>query len=1132
MRLGYLAATSLDHYCEALEARFRPPPSEALAKFTTNRYSVEDCRSRRSITEYLATLEAAAKACGLGPTSNDTQKFGLVIQAWMHLDLPLRETVDEPAQNTTLEQFAGTLLRKQHNWFDRFPPRGSYPRQPERSYHQPDRLYHQPDQRPTFQHRMQPPYQPPEHPSSYQQSRLTQFPYTQTAYSRQGTFSTQLPPFQFTQRPVQPLPTTAPNNWNAQRPGTAPNYPAGTPYQHRPLQYPSKVDSGQLNPSQNQGPRQPLAITAPPTGSSPQGQNTYGSFQRDNRPLGNFGQPPQRAYAANPSYQFEGPHPHEPSLDGSQPTPGSDQSDSIGYWVDRPSGEESQYNNPEEFHDELGQHEGPYDGMDPPDTTAYFVQTSSLESRPQVACKATAHSNSTVPQAPRNYSTTPAPLIHECRSCQLLFPSRTKLFKHLEIHRSHADDPPVSAQATSVTTEDATDLPEKVSSAPPLGIGTGMGYRGYTYAIAPIQLSRSAKAESCCLDTGCSASLIDREFLKKQDPSASIRTMATPLRINGISGNQHTTSEYVVATLRILGQDEYGPAEALITRELHIVDKLEANMLIGTDIMLPEKMDILLSRKILQIGTCNVDVPVQIRVRPGYQQHLHPVHAKATTVIPPYSIAMIPIHSLSAITATTQDFLFEPRELDHASLFSHVLNSSTEGILVKNSTSTPIKIPRNTRLGHLQELGVEQGLSASAFLATEHNLATLAERPPRQKRIGWFTRTVTMLAAAYSLQAPSSSQFEGTQSSEFQLSSGPSIPETVLPNGVTIYGTQESEPVHKLTQVVSEFPKLWEDTGTFVNIPEDEWMRIPLLSDWESRIPAKGARVYPLGTEDRKEVDKTFDELHKLRRMSWSKTATPFAFPVFVVWRTLPSGKRKGRVVVDLRPLNHMALLDAYPLPLQSDIMALAHSCPYITVLDCASFFYQWRVHPSDRHKLTVVSHRGQEHFNVCVMGFKHSPAYVQHQINILLHKYPWAKAYIDDVVIASKMLEEHIQHLRTLFQLFSKMNISINPSKAFIGYLSIRILGQHVDSLGLSTDAEKLEAIAKLQFPKTLKQLEIYLGLTGYLRQYVPFYAAVSGPLQDRKNLLLRKGPTAGPQCRNFSLQTPLLNPTAAECM
>src|SRR5438045_9580392 len=159
MRLGYLAATSLDHYCEALEARFRPPPSEALAKFTTTRYSVEDCRSRRSITEYLATLEAAAKACGLGPTSTDTQKFGLVIQAWMHLDLPLRETVDEPAPSTTLEQFAGTLLRKQNNWFDRFPPRGSCLHQPERPFYQSDHPFYQPecpDSQRTYQPRESP----------------------------------------------------------------------------------------------------------------------------------------------------------------------------------------------------------------------------------------------------------------------------------------------------------------------------------------------------------------------------------------------------------------------------------------------------------------------------------------------------------------------------------------------------------------------------------------------------------------------------------------------------------------------------------------------------------------------------------------------------------------------------------------------------------------------------------------------------------------------------------------------------------------------------------------------------------------------------------------------------------------
>ena len=49
----------------------------------------------------------------------------------------------------------------------------------------------------------------------------------------------------------------------------------------------------------------------------------------------------------------------------------------------------------------------------------------------------------------------------------------------------------------------------------------------------------------------------------------------------------------------------------------------------------------------------------------------------------------------------------------------------------------------------------------------------------------------------------------------------------------------------------------------------------------------------------------------------------------------------------------------------------------YITVVDAASFFYYWRVHLEDRYKLLVVSHRGQETFNVAVMGYKNSPAYV-----------------------------------------------------------------------------------------------------------------------------------------------------------
>ena len=59
-------------------------------------------------------------------------------------------------------------------------------------------------------------------------------------------------------------------------------------------------------------------------------------------------------------------------------------------------------------------------------------------------------------------------------------------------------------------------------------------------------------------------------------------------------------------------------------------------------------------------------------------------------------------------------------------------------------------------------------------------------------------------------------------------------------------------------------------------------------------------------------------------------------------------------------------------------------------------------------------------------------------------------------------------------------MRIHLKPTKAFLGYPNIQLLGQHVDVLGLTTAQSKIEAITKLEFPKTLHDLEAYLELTG----------------------------------------------------
>ena len=92
-------------------------------------------------------------------------------------------------------------------------------------------------------------------------------------------------------------------------------------------------------------------------------------------------------------------------------------------------------------------------------------------------------------------------------------------------------------------------------------------------------------------------------------------------------------------------------------------------------------------------------------VRTGYQQHLHPVHAKSTTSISPCLIMAVPIHALPAFAAN-RDFPFKPNKLDYVSLFSHMVNAEVKGILVKNDTNSSVIIPQNSHLGHLQEMGI------------------------------------------------------------------------------------------------------------------------------------------------------------------------------------------------------------------------------------------------------------------------------------------------------------------------------------------------------------------------------------------------------------------------------------------
>ena len=137
------------------------------------------------------------------------------------------------------------------------------------------------------------------------------------------------------------------------------------------------------------------------------------------------------------------------------------------------------------------------------------------------------------------------------------------------------------------------------------------------------------------------------------------------------------------------------------------------------------------------------------------------------------------------------------------------MNADVKGILVKNSTNRPVTIPRNIQLGYLQELRTEQSLIASAFIrTTDQDLAAIAEQPPRQRRTGWFTKAITMLAATYTAFPTNPISSSSIDASQVPLLSSTAAPETLLPNGVTIYSPTNSPDVIELTKVVNDFLRI------------------------------------------------------------------------------------------------------------------------------------------------------------------------------------------------------------------------------------------------------------------------------------------------------------------------------------
>ena len=275
-------------------------------------------------------------------------------------------------------------------------------------------------------------------------------------------------------------------------------------------------------------------------------------------------------------------------------------------------------------------------------------------------------------------------------------------------------------------------------------------------------------------------------------------------------------------------------------------------------------------------------------------------------------------------------------------LYSYLLDYTSSKIFVQNDAKCAIQIPRCHRLGYITKILFKNCFATSV----DHDAASTWPMSPLlfHERNG-----ITILPADAGL-------------------------ETKLLNGIRIYGDRQT--VEKITRLVNEYPSIWESSG-FLQVPPERWMKIHLKPGWKLKVLAIKPKVYPLGIDNKRLVDETFDELQRLGRLKYTTSPTSFSFLVFVIWKTAANGEKKGQAVMNIRKLDNLVISDAYPLPLQLEIIVNVQGYTNLAVLDAASFFYQWFLHHDHCYMFTVVTNRGQDTFQVPIMGYINSVAYI-----------------------------------------------------------------------------------------------------------------------------------------------------------
>ena len=262
----------------------------------------------------------------------------------------------------------------------------------------------------------------------------------------------------------------------------------------------------------------------------------------------------------------------------------------------------------------------------------------------------------------------------------------------------------------------------------------------------------------------------------------------------------------------------------------------------------------------------------------------------------------------------------------------------------------------------------------------------------------------------------------------------------------------------------------------------------------EGFVPRKG-KVYPLSREEREEVREFVKE--QLQKGYIRPLKSPQTVLVFFV------GKKDGkkRMVQDYRYLNEWMIKNNYPLPLISDVLENIGTKKVFTKMDLRWGYNNVRIKEGDKWKAAFTTLEGSFEPTMMFFGLTNSPATFQAMMNELLRDLTnmgKVAVFIDDVIVGTEMEEGHNELVAEVIKRLEENDLYVKPEKCKWKVREVEFLGVVIEPEGIKMEEGKVKGVMEWPMPKSVKDVQKFLGLANYYCRFIEGFATVARPLHD----------------------------------